>query len=143
LRSLAAVQPGGVAQLASTFDTIGNRLPRKSVLILISDLMEDPQEWGPQVAALVRRGIDLRVIHLHDPDEWALRLREPSVLFSPEGGGDVPLDPLAAQRAMSQVVDDYVMEVRSFLGRQRGQHHLVAHDAELDAVLRAVLGGQR
>ena len=142
LRSLAEVRPGGCADLAQSFDAIGDRLPRKSVLILISDLMEPPAEWGPSVAALVRRGVDLRVVHLHDPDEWALRLAEPGLLYSPEGGEEIPLDPLAAQQAMRRVVDEYVVEVRSFLGRQRGQHLLVAHDQPLDGVLRAILGGR-
>jgi len=142
LRSLAEVEPGGVAGLSDAFHAMGNRLPRKSVLILISDLMEEPSEWGPQVAALVRRGIDLRVIHLHDPAEWALRLSEPSRLYSPEGGDELPLDPVAARPAMAAVVEEYVQEVRGYLGRQRGQHFLIAHDAPLDGVLRGVLGGR-
>ena len=86
--------------------------------------------------------MDLRVIHLHDPDEWALRIDEPSRLYSPEGGDELPLDPASARVAMAGVVEQYVQEVRSHLGRQRAQHHLVAHDAPLDGVLRQVLGGR-
>lgn len=142
LRSLAEVKVGGTADLARTFSVIGARLPRKSVLILISDLMEEPAEWGPQVAALVRRGIDLRVVHLHDPNEWTLRFVEPSQLYSPEGGDDLPLDPASAREAMADVIEQYVQEVRSHLGRQRARHYLVAHDAPLDGVLRQVLGGR-
>ena len=142
LRTLAEVKVGGVAGLAEAFSGIGKRLPRKSVLILISDLMEEPKQWGPQLAALVRRGVDLRVIHLHDPAEWSLDISEPSRLYSPEGGSEVPIDPLAARAAMAEVVEEYVAEVRDYLGRQRGQHYLVAHDAPLDGVLRRVLGGQ-
>ncbi len=141
LRSLAEVEVGGTADLAKAFGEVGKRLPRKSVVILISDLMEEPAAWGPQVAALVRRGVDLRVLHLHDPDEWALRMDEPSRLYSPEGGEELPLDPASARAAMADVVEDYVREVRSYLGRQRAQHYLVAHDAPLDGVLRQVLGG--
>ena len=142
LRALAEVEVGGTANLADAFGEIGKRLPRKSVLILISDLMEEPAEWGPQVAALVRRGIDLRVIHLHDPDEWALKIGEPSRLYSPEGGRELPIDPASARAAMKDVADSYVQEVRAHLGRQRAQHHLVAHNAPLDRVLRHVLGGR-
>ena len=142
LRALAEVEPGGRADLAEAFNGIGNRLPRKSVLILISDLMEEPSQWGPQVAALVRRGIDLRVIPLHDPDEWALKISEPSRLYSPEGGDELPLDPASARSAMAEVVEHYLQEVRDHLGRQRAQHYLVAHNAPLDGVLRQVLGGR-
>ena len=142
MRSLAEATPGGQANLASAFERLGERLPRRSVVILISDLMEEPDEWGPTVAALVRRGIDLRVLQLYDPDEWALKLPEPSRLYSPEGGDAVPIDPAEAQAAMETVVEEYLAEVREYLGRQRGQHHLVAHDEPLDDVLRRVLRGQ-
>lgn len=142
MRSLAEVSAGGQANLAEAFDRLGERLPRRSVLILISDLMEEPLEWGPKVAALVRRGIDLRVLHLHDPDEWTLQLQDPSRLYSPEGGDAVPIDPVAAREAMETVVASYLAEVRGYLGRQRGQHHLVAYNESLDGVIRTVLRGR-
>lgn len=142
MRSLAEVSAGGQAHLREAFERLGERLPRRSVLILISDLMEEPADWGPSVAALVRRGIDLRVLHLHDPDEWSLQLPEPSRLYSPEGGDAVPIDPVAARAAMATVVEAYLAEVRGYLGKQRGQHHLVAHDEPLDRVIRTVLRGR-
>jgi len=142
MRSLAEVSAGGQANLAEAFARLGERLPRRSVVILISDLMEEPDAWGPNVAALVRRGVDLRVLHLHDSDEWALRIPEPSRLYSPEGGDAVPIDPIAAQSAMEQVVSDYLGQVRGYLGRARGHHHLLAHNEPLDGVLRAVLRGR-
>lgn len=142
MRSLAEASAGGQANLAETFERLGERLPRRSVLILISDLMEEPEEWGPKVAALVRRGIDLRVLQLHDPAEWSLQLTEPSRLYSPEGGEAVPIDPVATRPAMAGVVEAYLSEVRGYLGRQRGQHHLVAYDEPLDGILRTVLRGR-
>ena len=142
IRTLAEVRPGGQAQLASAFASIGGRLPRRSVVIVLSDLMEEPNEWGPQVGAMVRRGVDLRVAHLHDPAEWTLQISGSAQLFSPEGGGDLPIDPTTARGPLADVVAEYIVEVKHWLGRHRGRHHLVPWDAPLDEVLGAMIGDQ-
>jgi hypothetical protein len=66
----------------------------------------------------------------------------PALLFSPEGGQAAPVDPAASRAAMAEVVDEYVAEVKTALGRHRCQHHLVPIDAGLDRVLAAVIGGR-
>ncbi len=142
IRALAEVRPAGRAHLAGAFETIGSRLPRRSVVILISDLMEEPAEWGPQLGAMVRRGIDLRVAHLHDPAEWTLQLPGPMQLFSPEGGVDMPIDPEVARGPLAEVVDAYVAEVKQWLGRHRARHHLVPWNASMDVVLASMVGDQ-
>ena len=52
--ALAAVRPDGTADLKASLARIGERVPRRGVVILISDLMEEPSEWGPSLAALGR-----------------------------------------------------------------------------------------
>ena len=37
----------------------------------ISDLMEEPAEWRSAGTA-VKRGVDVRILHIHDPAEWTL-----------------------------------------------------------------------
>lgn len=142
IRSLAEVEPQGTANLGQAFARIGERLKRRSVVVVVSDLMEDPAVWGPSVGALVQRGVDCRVVHLYDPAEWTIDVPGPVLLFSPEGGEPAPVDPAASRTAMAEVVDEYVAEVQAALGRHRCQHHLVPIDARLDTVLAAVIGGR-
>jgi uncharacterized protein (DUF58 family) len=142
IRSLAEVEPHGTAQLEQAFARIGERLKRRSVVVVVSDLMEDPAVWGPSVGALVQRGVDCRVVHLYDPAEWTIDVPGPVLLFSPEGGEPAPVDPAASRTAMAEVVDEYVAEVQAALGHHRCQHHLVPIDARLDTVLAAVIGGR-
>jgi uncharacterized protein (DUF58 family) len=142
IRSLAEVEPQGSAHLGQAFARIGERLKRRSVVVVVSDLMEDPAVWGPSVGALVQRGVDCRVVHLYDPAEWTIDLPGPVLLFSPEGGEPAPVDPAVSRTAMADVVDEYVAEVRAALGHHRCRHHLVPIDARLDTVLAAVIGGR-
>jgi uncharacterized protein (DUF58 family) len=142
MRALAALEAQGIASLAEAFTRIGHRLSRRSIVIVLSDLMEDPVSWAPSIGALSQRGVDVRVLHIHDPAEWALDFDESVNVFSPEGGEAMPLDPGAARAEMGTVVDDYLSEVRAALACGRARHHLVASDAPLDAALHAVLGGR-
>ena len=142
IRSLAAVEPEGRADLDSAFRELGPRLPRRSIVIVLSDLMEDPAAWGPSIVALTQRGVDLRVLHVHDPVEWALGGDGEVRVYSPEGGDSLAIDPVSARPHMEAVVQEYLKQVRSALSQGRGRHHLVAADAPLDEVLNAALGGR-
>ncbi|MCB9777431.1 MAG: DUF58 domain-containing protein [Alphaproteobacteria bacterium] len=140
LAQLAALRPAGSAGLGPAFEAVGGRLQRRSLVIVISDLMEEPASWGPALTALARRNVDLRVVHLYDPREWSLDYGDMVRFLSPEGGAPVPLDPAAVRGEMATVVDEYLAEVRGWLARHRGVHVLVPTDAPLELALGRVLG---
>ncbi|MEC8194611.1 MAG: DUF58 domain-containing protein [Myxococcota bacterium] len=142
IRALASVRPAGVANLHDALARLGEQLPRRSVAIMVSDLMEDPAKWGPSLGAMAARGVDCRVVHVYDPAEWGLDYAKPVVLFSPEDEASLAVDPETLRDAMNTVVDDYVAEVRGVLGRYRCSHHLAPIDRPLDLLLASVLGGR-
>ena len=142
IRALAESEPDGVAGLSEAFTRLGERLPRRSVAFVISDLMEEPAAWGPSLGALASRGVDCRIVHVHDPGEWQLSYGKAVVLFSPENGLETPIEPADARSAMAEVVAEYLNEVRDILGRNRCRHHLAPIDAPLDGLLAAVLDGR-
>jgi len=142
IRALAGIEPDGVAGLSEAFARLGERLPRRSVAIVISDLMEEPAAWGASLGALASRGVDCRIVHIHDPGEWQLSYGKAMVLFSPENGSETPIEPADARAAMVEVVAEYLSEVRDILGRNRCRHHLAPIDAPLDGLLAAVLDGR-
>jgi uncharacterized protein (DUF58 family) len=139
--ALAAVRPSGTAGLGPALERIGERVPRRGVVVLISDLMEEPEEWGPSLAALGRRGADLRVIHLYDKSEWALSFRGPAQLYSPEGGEPLAVDPAVARSTFAEVVQEYLEEVQTWLGRHRAHYVCMAVDTPPDEALASVLRG--
>ncbi len=142
LSQLAALRPAGEAQLGAAFTDVGLRLRRRSLVIVISDLMEDPASWGPALAALSRRQVDLRVVHVYDPQEWALDYPDAVRFRSPEGGDALPLDPVSVRDAMAEVVDEYLAEVRQWLGQNQALHVLVPTDAPLELALARIVRAQ-
>ncbi len=138
---IAQTRPSGRADLAAGLRAAGQRMGRRQLMVLVSDLMEEPSEWGPSVATLLRRRIDLRVVHLHDSREWAMTLDEPGLFRSPEGGDAIPEDPDEIRAAFSEEVQRYLAEVRSSLSAVRGAHVLAPTDQPLDRVIARLLRG--
>lgn len=143
LAALASLRPAGRADLAGALDGIGRRLSRRSLVVVVSDLMEEPAAWGPALAALGRRQADLRLVHLYDPREWALDYPAAARFVSPEGGQPLPLDPVAARGAMKEVVDEYLAEVRGYLGQHQAVHLLTPTDAPLELALARLVRAHR
>jgi len=139
IAALAALRPAGTADLGGALDLLGQRLGRRSMVVVISDLMEEPSAWGPALTALARRQADLRVVHLYDPREWSLDYRDPARFASPEGGPALPLDPAGVREAMAGVVQEYLEEVRGWLRRNQAIHLLVPTDAPLELALARII----
>jgi len=139
--TLVQTRPAGRAHLFSALADFEERIPRRAMVVVVSDLMEEPAEWAPALSALVSRRGDLRVLHLHDPAEWRLEYDDALRLRSPEIGRPVAIDPLDAREAFEEVVRDYLVEVREALGAWRGRHVLTPTDRPMAATLAELLRG--
>ena len=142
MRSLAQVEPSGQADLAATFERLSRRIAPRSICIVISDLMEEPAEWRSSLALLSKRGVDVRILHIHDPAEWTLDFSGEVRLFSPEDDTELPLDLAAARAQMPAVVDGYLADIREALASAGVSHHRFAVDAPLHEALRTLLRGR-
>ena len=110
---LASVQPSGEAFLHTHLEQLAVHLPRKSIVIVVSDWMEDPSLWGPKLEALTAVGHDVRCLQLYSKIEWELELPDSIQLFSAEHQDHIPLDTLAMQSVWKDTVAQYRAEERS------------------------------
>jgi len=101
--------------------------------------MEEPETWGPAVAALARRQTDLRVVQLYDAREWDFDFADAARFVSPEGGAALPLDPARVQPVMQDVVTTYLDEVRSYLSQYQAVHLLTPTDTPLELALARIV----
>ena len=141
LANLASVAPAGRADLGKGIREVGARLTRRGLVVLVSDFMEEPSSWGPALSALGQRRADIRAVHLYDPTEWALEYKDPRLFWSPEGGAPLPVDPRGAGPVFREVVDEYLAEVRGYLGAHRASHVLVPTDQPLERSLARLVQG--
>jgi len=139
LGSLASVKPAGSADLGAGLTTLAKRLRRSSLVILISDLMEEPERWSPALRALGQRRGELRVLHLQDPGELALEYPRVARFYSPEGGEALPFDPHESRDEFRVVVEQWRAEVQRLVLAWQGLYLPVATNRPLAAPLLRLL----
>jgi uncharacterized protein (DUF58 family) len=120
LVELARVRPAGRASLDVLFREVGMHLGTRTLVAVVGDFMEEPAGWRDSVAALVRRRVDLRALHVTDPAELGLAFEEPLRVRSPETGAELVLDPDAAREAFARVTDGWFAEVAAAVRARRG-----------------------
>ena len=75
--ALAGAKPGDRAALKNALSRVGNGVRRRSLVLVITDGMEEPEQWLPTLGAFAKRGSDLRLFHVWDAREWVQRTRLP------------------------------------------------------------------
>ncbi|TVQ89927.1 MAG: DUF58 domain-containing protein [Deltaproteobacteria bacterium] len=141
LLTLAQARPGGEARLHEALVAVGERSRRRSLVLVLSDGMEEPETWLPAVAAFGRRRTDLRFIHLYDRREWGLELDQAARLYSPETGEEIAVDPAAARTALREVATEYAEEVRRGVTSWGGLYVKGPINEGLEPLVRKVIRG--
>lgn len=72
LRVLETVEPGARTEIAATLREMAERLKRRGLVILASDLLDDPDRVLAGLKAFRHRGHDVVVFHVLDPKELTL-----------------------------------------------------------------------
>lgn len=139
---LGALRPEGRAGLAEAFRAVGARAHPRGLVVLVSDFMEPPAAWAGALDALVQRRADVRAFQVYDARETHLDWAAPLRLYSPEGGEDQTLDPVAMRTVVAEEAERFFAEVRGEVRRRRGVHVLVEARAPLVEALGHFLLGR-
>ena len=120
LSELAQTTAEGGTALADGLHAVARRAKRRSLMLLLSDLVDEP---GPVLEALrhlVFRGHDVIVFQILDRVERDLDLEGPVILEDPETGAQVATD-------ADHIRSAYGERIASFVGEyERGVHELGA-----------------
>lgn len=141
-QALEADDPVGTknhTDLARIADRTALRLTRKSLVVLISDLFDDPDHLKRGLARLHHRGHDVLVLQVMDRAERTLGLSGSLEFFGLEGEGRMHLDPAALREAYVAVVDEHLAQVRSVVRTLGYDHLLLTTDQPPGPALRGFL----
>lgn len=108
LKELDRLSPGGETSLSGTFHELAEKIKRRGLIIVISDLFDEP---GAVLLGLKHfRHRKHEVICFQVTDEWerSFPFRRAFTFKDMETGEELPVDP-------SQVADDYRTEMKDFM----------------------------
>jgi uncharacterized protein (DUF58 family) len=121
LAELTRAAPTGKTGMAAALHEVADRVRKKGLMIVFSDLLTDP---GPVIEAVHHlrfRGHDVIVFQILDRAETEFAFDTPTRFVDPETGLAVDADPRSLR-------DGYLEELRRFIGRYRDEFHKAQAD---------------
>jgi len=132
-------QPGGETALGPVLHSVAERLNRRGLVILISDLLDDPAEILAGLHHFRHQGQDVLVFQLLDPRELDFGFRHESRFEALETGESIAANPWQVQEAYRDQMAEYLETLRSGCARHRVRHHLLTTDQPLEEALTTLL----
>ncbi|MFW6133463.1 MAG: DUF58 domain-containing protein [Planctomycetota bacterium] len=142
-KRLEALRPGQRTALAETFHQLAERIAKRGLVVVISDLYEDQDDILHALQHFVHKKHQIILFHVLDPAELELPFQRTHTFVDMETGERMLVDP-------RQIRETYQEEVNAFVDRYRrecSQHNIeyvVARtDEPYDRMLLRYLAGRR
>jgi uncharacterized protein (DUF58 family) len=99
MQALEKMQPGSQSDVGRPLHQLAEALVKRSLVVLISDLLDDPEPVVRGLRHLKFRGTDVIVFQLLDPNELTFPFRGPTKFRDVESAEEVVTEPSAIRKA--------------------------------------------
>ncbi len=140
---LEATEAGGETALGDVLTQFGATLPRRGLVVLLSDLLDDSEHVLRALSILRRRGNDVIVLQVLDRSELELDLHGPYVLEDLETGERLATDTDAVREEYHSAIRRHVNGLHDGCVRHGIDHELIVTDMPLGRALIAYLARRR
>jgi uncharacterized protein (DUF58 family) len=134
-KALEAVEAGKQTNLPDALHSLAEKLPRRSLVILVSDLWVDPPELVRALQHLRYRKHQAMVLHLLDRAELDLPYEKQITLEDLETGEKLQIDPADLREPYQQQVQAYLSQVRRACTSGDSEYHTLFTDIPYDKAL--------
>jgi uncharacterized protein (DUF58 family) len=107
MRQLEAIQAGGETSLAETLHKLANRFKKRCLIVIVSDLYDDPDEVIRALHHFRHRHHELIVFHVLDQAELEFPFRDLTAFYDLETNERLQVDPV-------YVRDAYLEQIKAF-----------------------------
>jgi uncharacterized protein (DUF58 family) len=133
---------GTATQLGPSMRKISELFRRRSMIVVISDLYEEPEVIVDAISQLHGRGNDVMVFHLLDPTELEFPFTDSSNFIDIETGEKMPVIPEYLRKQYREVIQAHVAAVNKGLRDHRVDYALFNTSKPLDGALFAYLSAR-
>ena len=141
LRAIERRAPSGDTNLGKILLEVAGKMKRRGLVILVSDLLDEPEEILKGLRLFRFKGNDVIVFHLLDPAELDLPF-DGNVLFEDMEAANlkVTADPQAIRKIYRKVVEEFVDHLRKECRENSMDYQLLSTSTPLDHALVSYLG---
>jgi uncharacterized protein (DUF58 family) len=150
ISTLETVTATGLTSIGGVLGPVAAQLKRRSLVVLISDFLDDTAPFTYGMNRLRYDGHDVIVLHLADPWEQEFPFAGPSILEGHEKSGRLVCDPRDLREIYLEERREHLDEIRSLCRGMHYDYQEIATSEPLDIALatllqarEALLGHQR
>jgi len=118
-------------------------LPRRGIVIVISDFYERPESIVKAIEPLRFRGNEVILFHILDPQEIRPVLKGPAILVDLESDQKIEVIPEYVNSTYRTKLDAHIEQIRTLSQAAGLEYQLLPTDQPLDTVLREYLSLRR
>ncbi|MBN2143309.1 MAG: DUF58 domain-containing protein [Candidatus Aureabacteria bacterium] len=107
INNLSSIQAEGKTHTSAVLQDLAERIQKRSLLILISDLLDDPETVLRSVGQFRFRKHEIMVFHVLDNAEWIFPYKQMSTFVDMETHQKITVDPIALRM-------DYLRAIEKF-----------------------------
>jgi len=133
--TLAALEPRGGTRLGAAVDFLVERAPRRSSVIVFSDLLDPDDGVLRALAQLRRRKHEVTIFHVLDPAEIDFPYEDPTLFLSMEDARQIEAQGRDVRKGYLEVFGRWLGEVRRRAAAADLDYVLCPTDRPLDQVL--------
>ncbi len=136
LRALEGITPSGETSVGKILQEVAGKMNRRGLVILISDLLDEPESILEGLHLFRFKGNDVIVFHLLDSAELELPF-EGNILFEDMEQVDlkVTADPKVIHRVYTKVVEEFIERIRKDCQERSIDYQLLTTSTSLDHAL--------
>lgn len=143
LLHLEETKPAGETQLADVYHEIAERLPRRSLVILVTDLFDDPDRLASALRHMRYRRHEVLLFHLLDDHELNFPYRGLIDFKDLETGERIEVEAELIRDAVVDSVQEFIGSYRKLCGDAQIDYHVLNTAEPYDKALAAYLAKRR
>lgn len=128
--------------VGDTFHDLAERLKRRGMIIVLSDLFTDPDEMLRGLQHFRHRKHEVIIFHVLDRDELTFPFKDASVFQGMEGEEPLMAEPNALRQGYLQVFGEYVEKLKKGCRELNMDYQQLVTDQPIDAVLARYLSSR-
>lgn len=135
IATLENLTPTGETNVASALLDIAERVKRRGLVVLVSDLLEDPEEILSSMKAIRHLGHELLVFHILDPLERSFAFQRDARFKDLETEEIQPSRPWHIKNDYSQAVESFIDDYKTRCRHERIDYRLFTTDTPYEVAL--------
>jgi len=136
LGKLGELEASGQTEAGTALKDVAQRLQRRGLVILISDLLVDPETTRTSLRFLRHRGHEVLIFHVMDPGELELPAAGEAVFFDPETGDELGTNSAALRKQYREAVETAIAGWKREALRNGAEYAFLTTDTPLGLALR-------